>query len=369
MSGRHLEHGYENQLDRPTEVFTNCSTAATSFALFYLLLNGSGVGRCYDDDMMLVNWDNMPTLRVVLDGAHPDFDYSQHTSVRDAKHLYGQGETVHWFKVKDSREGWAEAIEMIEIMAYQKVYRDEMLVLDFSDVRGKNSPIMGMQGRPSSGPVPLMNAIEKIAKIKGAGLKPWKQTLYIDHLLAEPVLVGGARRAARMSTKTWRDPDAVDFVKVKRPIEYIGLNTVEEISAFRKDYVTNHGYQPDAFLWSSNNSLTVDEEFWHRAKLPADHKDYQSPLSAHARNVLTAATECSYADGTGEPGFINEDKLVKNESGTDAEVFKRGDFIRSDRYQVMDETSLYLARHAKVARRKPNAYIANPCDLELKHSF
>lgn len=40
MSGRHLQHGDENQPTRPMEVYTNCSTSATSFILFYLLLNG-----------------------------------------------------------------------------------------------------------------------------------------------------------------------------------------------------------------------------------------------------------------------------------------------------------------------------------------
>jgi hypothetical protein len=107
--------------------------------------------------------------------------------------MYGKGDSVHWFKVPDSREGWAEAIELMEVMAFQKAYKDDMLILDFLDVRAKGAPIMGMQGRPSSGPVPLMNAIEKIARIKGAGLKPWMQALYIDHMLAEPVLVGVTR--------------------------------------------------------------------------------------------------------------------------------------------------------------------------------
>ena len=34
------------------EVFTNCATAIASFAKFYLLLNGSGVGRAYDDALI-----------------------------------------------------------------------------------------------------------------------------------------------------------------------------------------------------------------------------------------------------------------------------------------------------------------------------
>ena len=39
MSGRHLQHGDESQPERNMEVFTNCSTASSSFLLFYLLLN------------------------------------------------------------------------------------------------------------------------------------------------------------------------------------------------------------------------------------------------------------------------------------------------------------------------------------------
>lgn len=39
-SGRHLQHGDRNQLNRPMEVVTNCASAATSFLKFYLLLNG-----------------------------------------------------------------------------------------------------------------------------------------------------------------------------------------------------------------------------------------------------------------------------------------------------------------------------------------
>lgn len=68
---------------------------------------------------------------------------------------------MHWFEVEDSREGWAKAVEFLETMTFQKVYSTETLVIDFSKVRGKGSPIMGMQGRPSSGPVPLMDDYAK----------------------------------------------------------------------------------------------------------------------------------------------------------------------------------------------------------------
>jgi adenosylcobalamin-dependent ribonucleoside-triphosphate reductase len=360
MSGRHLQQGDANQLDRPQEVFTNCSTSATSFALFYLLLNGSGVGRCYDDDMMVTNWDHMPTVRVVLDDKHPDFSTSAHTSVRDAQHLYGESSTVHWFHVPDSREGWAEAVELLEVMTFQKIYHDEMLVIDFSAVREKDAPIMGMQGRPSSGPVPLMNALEKIAKIKGSGMKPWRQALYIDHFLAEPVLVGGARRAARMSTKHWSDPDILEFVEIKRPIEFRGM-TMTEVIEYRAKLNAEGQFPPMAFLWSSNNSVTVDDEFWRRARLTKNDPDYQTPRSRLARQVLQRVAECSYGDGTGEPGFINQHLLTSTAAGQDAPAFRSGDYVGSDRYAVKDETRMMLQRIHKAVRGKKWTFIVNPC--------
>ena len=258
MSGRHLQHGDAGQPNRNLEIFSNCSTASASFLSFYLLLNGSGVGRAYDDSLSIVDFDNAPNLRVVLDSSHPDFDFTVHESVRDAKHKYGpNSKKVMWFTVPDSREGWAKALELFEVAAFEKVHKDKMLILDFSEVRAKGSPIGGMQNRPASGPVPLMNAFINAATLKNSGLETWRQAMYIDHYFAECVLVGGARRAARMSTKFWKDPSVIDFIQIKRPIEYDGMS-VEEVSEYRNS--TN--FPPMSFLWSSNNSVTVDEEFW-----------------------------------------------------------------------------------------------------------
>ena len=187
-------------------------TSSTSYILFYLLLNGSGVGRAYDDDMCLTNWDNMPIVRCVLDDKHKDFVWGEDESVNEARHKYNK---VYWFEVPDSREGWAQAIEKLEVMAYEKKYRDDVLVLDFSKVRCKGEPIHGMQDRPASGPKPIMHAIMKLATVKNAGMPQWKQAMFVDHYLAECVLVGGARRSARIATKVWTDPEIFDFINIK----------------------------------------------------------------------------------------------------------------------------------------------------------
>jgi glutaredoxin len=355
MSGRHLQHGDKTQPSRNMEVFTNCSTAPLSGLLFMLLLNGSGVGRCYDDDFMVVDWNNAPNLRLVISQSHPDFAWGADEDVRDARHKY-RGETVHWHEVADSREGWAKAVEVWETMAAQKIYRDHTLVLDFSKVRAKGQPIMGMQGRPASGPKPLMDALRNCASIKGSGMRPWMQALYIDHYLAECVLVGGARRAARMATKFWRDKDILDFIRVKRPIEYDGL-TMDQVIALRAQATAEGRTPPFAFLWSSNNSVTVDQAFW--AAVERHREGMRDDEAVHAWGVLNALTEAAYGDGTGEPGIINVDKLRQNDEGWTG--IEDGSYVGSKKYQVEDETKLILARLAKLAKKKPYRMITNPC--------
>lgn len=352
MSGRHLQHGDETQPERTMEVFSNCSSSSSSFMLFYLLMSGSGVGRCYDDDLMLVNYDNAPNLLCVLDESHPDFNYNHHHSLREAKHRFGNNENVIWFEVPDSREGWAKAVEVYETLAYEAVHKNKLLILDFSKVRAKGSPIGGMQGRPASGPVPLMYAFEKAASIKGAGLDGWFQAMHVDHCFAECVLVGGARRAARMSVKFWKDSNVIDFINVKRPIEYSG-KTMKEIVEIRKTQ------KPFSFLWSSNNSILVDTDFWFYLGLEPSHELYHVDDAIHARAVFQAAAEAAYADGTGEPGFINVDKLVENREGFD-EILK-GDYVGSSKYQTDDITSAYMKHMAAVTGLKKFYTIVNPC--------
>lgn len=353
MSGRHLQHGDETQPKRNQEVFTNCSTAAASYILFYLLLNGSGVGRCYDDDLILTDWDNAPNLRVVLSNTHPDFDWSAHEDVRDAEHKYGKdSKSVMWFRVPDTREGWAQALEVWENAAFEKIHKDKMLILDFTQVRGKGLPIGGMQDRPASGPVPLMNAFMKAASLKGSGIEPWKQAIYIDHYFSECVLVGGARRAARMSTKIWTDPGIIDFIRVKRPIEFED-KSVEEIMEYRK---TN---QPFGFLWSSNNSVAVDRAFWDLLEIKRGDDAYNDVMAKHARKVWKEMIACSYADGTGEPGFLNVDKLHRNDDGWDK--LTKQVYAGSKKYVIREETELMMSRLAKRAKRKKYNMIVNPC--------
>lgn len=335
MSGRHLQHGDETQPLRNMEVFTNCSTAASTFLTFYLLLNGSGVGRSYDDAMIRADLNKLPIVVCVIDMMHKDCQSGEINAMdmRTAKHLYAARE-IEVFEVPDSREGWAKAIEKMEYMAWRGDKRDTVLLLDFSNVRPRGAPIAGMQNRPASGPGPMMTAISNVAKLRDAGMAPWRAAMYADHYVAECVLVGGARRAARMATKSWRDKSVLDFVQVKR----------------------------GGFLWSSNNSVTVDEDFWRYVKgeaLPSDHDSADAWLIEHAVKVFNTLCDAAYHDKTGEPGIINVEKLTWSDEGT--EVLMDGDFAESERYKLDRETLGLTADLAKAWQGCRFKTITNPC--------
>jgi adenosylcobalamin-dependent ribonucleoside-triphosphate reductase len=361
-SGRHLQHGDTAQPGRNMEVFTNCATAAASFSLFYLLLNGSGVGRSYDDELMAVNWGHAPALLLRLDAAHADwpatrpalhrfaaefgllpwgttleaFTEAQETEARawlareftDPAAPIPEGTRVH--RIEDSREGWAKAVELLESLAFAADATP--LMLDFSDIRPCGAPIMGMQGRPASGPLSLMRAFVSLRHhvIEPArhradddeALAPWEQALLADHYLSVEVQVGGARRAARMATKSWRDPGIFRFIRAKA----------------------------EGGLWTANNSVMVDAEFWQAVR----------EGEPHARAVFDEATRCAFING--EPGFINGDKLDDHRTGRaqSKPVHEDGRDLRSARYAADHAVALLaeIARRAQAARFPATT---NPC--------
>jgi len=304
-SGRHLQHGDAAQPGRNMEVFTNCATAITSFALFYLLLNGSGVGRAYDDELVAIDWGQAPRLLLHLSPDHPDFPDSR----AEIHHFGAEFGLLPWgttlaamseaqeadirgyvareilrdaaaapagamrHNIADSREGWGKSVELLESLAFAGA-AGRTLLLDFSAIRPCGAPIAGMQGRPASGPLSLLRAFLNLRQrvIEPArhrspaheALAPWEQALLVDHHLSVEVQVGGARRAARMATKSWCDPGIFRFIRLKA----------------------------EGGLWTANNSVMVDATFWEGVSAARAGSD--APLDRHALAVFEEATACGY---------------------------------------------------------------------------
>lgn len=370
-SGRHLQHGDARQPGRNMEVFTNCATAIASFTLFYLLLNGSGVGRAYDDELVAVDWGQAPRLLLRLDPTHADFPRT-----REALHRFGaefgllpwgtsldafsaaqEGEVRDWIArefvtedtalpagtrshvVADSREGWAKAVELLESLAFAEA-SGQTLLLDFSAIRPCGAPIGGMQGRPASGPLSLMRGFVNLRShvieparhraADDAALAPWEQALLVDHHLSVEVQVGGARRAARMATKSWRDAGIFRFIRAKA----------------------------EGGLWTANHSVMVDAAFWEGVRAARAGSD--APLDRHALAVFDEATRCAFING--EPGFINGDRLEDHRTGTAwaKPVHEDGRDVRSARYQA-DHAVPLLAALAHRAQSARFPVTTNPC--------
>ncbi|WP_338333558.1 recombinase [Acetobacter sp. LMG 32666] len=362
-SGRHLQHGDEEQPGRNMEVFTNCATAICSFAKFYLLLNGSGVGRAYDDELCIVDWAQAPDLYFVLCADHPDYPRDRAAllhfglemqilpwgTMLDAFDAAMEEQVTRFLnrfvlatapelpdaathKIEDSREGWAKALEIIEAMAFEGA-QGRSLVLDFSHIRCAGSPIAGMQGRPASGPISLLRGLLNVRRnviepSQGKGMPRWEQALRVDHYLSVEVQVGGARRAARMATKSWRDMEVLRFIRAKE----------------------------EGGLWTANHSVMVDQEFWQSV----NNQEQAEPLAEHARAVFAEATRCAWING--EPGFINGDKLEDNRTGSARRkpVHTDGRDFRSSRYQATQAATL-LADLADCAARAHFPVTTNPC--------
>lgn len=348
LSGRHLQHGDLRQKQRPMEVFTNCSTAMFRTLLFKLLLSGSGVGSCYDDDLMLVDWTKQPRVVNVIENTHPDVTSGRVTGYltpREARHLYA-GHDVIYHRVDDSREGWGHAVEQIEVAAYKELV-DHILILEWTDVRGFGQPIKGMQNRPASGPGPIMAAIENVARLRGLDMPRWKAAMFADHFLAECVLVGGARRAARIATKFWKDRGIFEFIDLKRPIEFLGKSW-DEI-----DRMTGQ-----SFLWSSNNSVAVNDEFYdclRRARARLKTGDAMSEWEKWAFDLNEAMKRRQYHDRTGETGFLNVSKLQGNKEDIETYLWEPfATFGGSDFAQMQKELAFLVYHH-------PYQFMVNPC--------
>jgi adenosylcobalamin-dependent ribonucleoside-triphosphate reductase len=276
-AGRHLVRGDPSQPEQPMEFFVNCATAAASFTCFYLLLCGAGVGRAYDDALCLVDWRRAPRLFFNLAPDHADFTAA--SSAQRAALSEPAPDNAQRFVIPDSREGWAEALEVLEAIAHAG-QADQALVLDFSAIRPSGQPIQGFGGRPAPGPLPLLAAFLALrAEVMAAPqtMPRWEQALRVDDIMARAVLYGGARRAARMAAKTWRDADAPRFAA--------GLDLP--------------GHAGAAY------ALLVNADFWARLGPRAKADE---PATHHAHAVFQAASAAIHQRG--EPGFINADHLV-----------------------------------------------------------
>jgi hypothetical protein len=77
--------------------------------------------------------------------------------------------------------------------------------------------------------------------------------------------------------------------------------------------------------------------------------------------VFEHVSSCAYSDGTGEPGFINVDRLTTNDTGLDAPEYAAGTYVGSLKYQVTEHTRGLLRELFERFNEMDYHYITNPC--------
>lgn len=149
-------------------------------------------------------------------------------------------EVVH--VVKDSREGWAEALRVC-INSHLTPGKG-VVTFDYSEVRPYGAPLKRFGGI-ASGPEPLRKALNKIDQLlsERAG-SPLRSVEIVDicNLVAKAAVSGGSRRSALLSTGDVKDDDWMTV----------------------KDWSLGHERTgDDGWAWMSNNSVvgTIDSNY------------------------------------------------------------------------------------------------------------
>lgn len=213
---------------------TEPSTAFPAVFTFDQAMKGGGVGV----NIQRRNTDQMPEVknRVELeffcDENHPDSDELEKLGVEFYDRIYGTVYPV--LRVKDSREGWCEALRAVIEASFNGT---EHLIIDVSDVRPRGSEIKGFGGI-ASGPAPLVEMLQRVNEILnrrvGQKLSPTEWGDIIQNIGC-CVVAGNVRRTALILIG---DQDDEEFIQ-------------------SKNYSLPENVKASQWRWASNNSVNI----------------------------------------------------------------------------------------------------------------
>jgi ribonucleoside-triphosphate reductase (thioredoxin) len=245
--------------------------------LFDELCKGGGVGSNYSNRYIerYEPVQNQLALHIVCAKNHPDY-----LSFQDQLSTQYSADWTGSISVEDSREGWVAALKVLLQTFWSEKAETGELIFDVSNIRPKGSRIKGFGGI-ASGPVPFIVMLREVAALLNSKYTKKLSSLdfmQVDHLIASCVISGNVRRSARMSMKSWKDPDVIDFINCKLDL-------------------TSH--------WTTNISVEIDDEFFKAWKKG----------NKHAKLVFNKAVEAMMTRG--EPGFWNRSMAQVGETEPD----------------------------------------------------
>lgn len=229
------------------------------------------------------------------------------------RYLYASGRTLHQtqncllLKAEDSREGWAD----LWWKAGMALMTGAGIGVDYSEIRGKGSPIRGTGG-VATGPIALMHSVNELGR---------------------QVVGGGMRRSAIWAGLNWSHPDIHDFITMK---------DWDEQS--RENKSSNHEFPMPMEL--TNISVLLDDDFFSK------YADGDEEATAVYNRAVRRMAK------TGEPGFSidvgeNTGETLRNActevtSADDSDICNLGSInlsrisTKEEMAAVVDLASLFL---------------------------
>ncbi|QAY18110.1 ribonucleoside-triphosphate reductase [Thermus phage TSP4] len=180
--------------------------------MVFLLMSGSGVGfRATRDNLEKLN-RTLPIQRVAEVVVKPYEFYGYDHYFYSDKTVFSYTPYDYEFRivVGDSREGWAEAVQLF----LQAVTSYKRVVIDVNRVRPMGERLKTFGGY-ASGPEPLIEFFQTVPEIlKREPVGKWTSTKVLDimNLIGRMVVAGGTRRSAQIALG---DAEDLEFVNAK----------------------------------------------------------------------------------------------------------------------------------------------------------
>jgi len=245
--------------------------------LFYLLMIGSGVGfRVLGEDVK-----KLPKVRTRLELEHKEYEPVPRSERCDNTSLMFNGNTVD-IVVGDSKEGWAQALDIYFRMLWDKMYFGVRKIrISYDHVRPKGERLKRFGGT-ASGHESLLIMFEKIHRvITKAGQREDGERVHlrpidcldVANIIGENVVSGGVRRTSE--------------------IGLFGAEDIEILQAKGNLYTQHNG------IWE------VDKEIAHRSMSNNSIIYWERPTMEQLKGQIEQIRF------TGEPGFVNGEHAKK----------------------------------------------------------
>lgn len=256
--------------------FVNCATVYDAVDIFWLLLNGCGVGFKPMPGTLHGFLQPIPHLEVIESERSADY----RGEPKNVETTPNADNNFEWtICVGDSAEAWAKSLGKLLNPPHCAVNK---LTLDFSNVRGPGGRLKGY-GWVCNGSEPLRRAYLKIFELMNSKAGDLLDEIDLLDMVNHLGTVLSSRRSAQISLMDHLHPRWSEFAYAKQNFwvcKSCGSHDTHQGTCNACDaYNTNHHRQ------QSNNSLL----FWHK------------PSKAEIRSLMEMIWEC----GGSEPGFVN----------------------------------------------------------------